>query len=70
MERIKDDFHRRKDGMIDYRYYKALAAEARRLERKRLVLVAIKGGVAFVREAIAAAFRAFSVPGKLGGVRR
>ena len=70
MEVIKDDFYRTKDGMIDYDYYKALAAGARRQEQTRLVLAGIMGAATLVREAIAAACRVFSTPGKLGGVRR
>jgi hypothetical protein len=51
MERIKDDFYRTKDGSIDYDYYKALAAEARRQERMRLVFALVTHAVRFVRTA-------------------
>lgn len=51
MERLKDDFHRRKDGSIDYDYYNALAVEFRRQERKRLVLALIARAIRFIRRA-------------------
>jgi hypothetical protein len=70
METIRDDFHRTTDGQIDYGYYKALAAELRREERKRVVLVAAGAGAAAVRDLVTAAIRAFSMPGKFGGLRR
>jgi hypothetical protein len=45
MDSFKDDFRRRKDGSIDYDFYRASAAEFRRAERKRLILAAIRGAI-------------------------
>jgi len=70
MEMLRDDFRRLPDGSIDYNFYRASAAEFRREENKRLILAAIRGDGVLLRDAMAAALRVFSTPGKLGSARR
>jgi hypothetical protein len=70
MEIIKDDFHRTRDGQIDYTYYKALAAELRREERRRLTKAAVLQAVRFWRRKAAVSFRLLSPAGRLGSAHR
>lgn len=56
MEMLRDDFHRRADGQIDYDYYRARAAELRREERDRVLKAALMAAFAAVRDAAAGLF--------------
>jgi hypothetical protein len=70
MDMLRDDFHRTSDGQIDYDYYKALAAELRREERRRLTTAGVARVVRFFRQKAAAPFRLFSSAGRLDSVHR
>jgi hypothetical protein len=70
MEIIKDDFHRTGDGQIDYTYYKALAGELRREERRRLTKAVVLQAVRFWRSKAVASFRLLLPTGRLGSAHR